>query len=143
MSGGIVELPAGNWDHLYMLRAADHGHPLVNGSYSFVPPLAREIEELNASQPIPDRLLDIFETIPVSYVTVHRPFLSPERRAALEIFLTHGVATGRLRFIESFEASNREGAEHTNDLYAVIKTQPDAHSEVAVLPAVSDERSGP
>jgi hypothetical protein len=139
MSGGIVELPAGDRDHLYMLRAADHGHPLVNGSYSFVPPLTREIEELNASQPIPDRLLDIFETIPVSYVTVHRPFLSPESRAALEIFLIRGVAAGRLRFIKSFEASNREGAEHSNDLYAVIKTEPEAHSEVAVLPSVSAE----
>jgi hypothetical protein len=139
MSGGIVELPAGERNHLYMLRGADHGHPLVNAIDSFVPPIVREIEQLTASQPIPDRLLDIFETIPVSYVTVHRPFLSPEGRAALEIFLIRGVATGRLRFIESFEASNREGAEHTNDLYAVIKTQPDAHSEVAASPSVSDE----
>ena len=142
MSGGIVELPASDSDHLYMLRAADHGHPLVNGSYSFVPPLTKEIEELNASQPIPDRLLDIFETIPVSYVTVHRPLLSPERRAALEIFLIRGVATGRLRFIKSFEASNREGTEHSNDLYAVTKTEPDAHGEVAPSPAVSDETLG-
>jgi hypothetical protein len=124
MSGGIVELPMGEaTDHLYMLRAADHLHPLVNGKYSFVPPLQIEIEQLTAARPIPDRLLDIFESIPVSYVTVHHAFLSPDDQEAIQRFLDRGVAAGRLLFIKSFEGVSNRVRQH-NDLYAVTKTEP-------------------
>ena len=125
MSGGIVELPMGDaTDHLYMLRAADHLHPLVNGKYSFVPPLQIEIEQLTAARPIPDRLLDIFESIPVSYVTVHHAFLSPDDQEAIQRFLDRGVAAGRLRFIKSFDGDVSNGVRQHNDLYAVTKTEP-------------------
>ena len=129
MNGGIIELPIGDRDHIYMLRAADHGHPLVNGRYSFVPPLQKEIEQLVANQPISDRLLDILETIPVSYLTVHHALLSPEERDGIESFLERGVATGRLRLIKSFPAAPSEGPEERDDLYAVTKTEPKAQSE--------------
>jgi hypothetical protein len=129
MSGGIVELPMGDaTDHLYMLRAADHLQPLVNGKYSFVPPLQIEIEQLTAARPIPDRLLDIFESIPVSYVTVHRAFLSPDDQRAIQGFLDRGVAAGRLRFIKSFDADVSDGVRQHNDLYAVTKTEPNVQS---------------
>jgi hypothetical protein len=125
MAGGILELPMGDaTDHLYMLRAADHLHPLVNGKYSFVPPLQLEIQELTAAHPIPDRLLDIFESIPVSYVTVHHAFLSPDEEETMQRFLERGVAIGRLRFIKSFEAGGADGVKQHNDLYAVTKTEP-------------------
>jgi hypothetical protein len=121
MSGGILELPIGEYtDHLYMLRAADHRHPLVNGRYSFVPPLQQEIERLIATPPISDQLLDILEAIPVSYVTVHNAFLSAYDRSAIESFMNRGLAMGRLRFINSYQ---------TNDLYAVVRTEPAAKSE--------------
>lgn len=130
MSGGIVELPMGDaTDHLYMLRAADHLHPLVNGKYSFVPPLQIEIEQLTAARPIPDRLLDIFEGIPVSYVTVHHAFLSPNDEEAIQSFLDRGVAAGRLRFIKNFEGDVSNGLRQHNDLYAVKKTEPNAQGE--------------
>ena len=123
MFGGIVELPMGDaTDHLYMLRAADHLHPLVNGKYSFVPPLQIEIEQLTAARPIPDRLLDIFESIPVSYVTVHHAFLSPDGQEAIQRFLDRGVAAGRLLFIKSFEEEASNGVRQHNDLYGVTKT---------------------
>src|SRR5262249_39956639 len=96
MTGGIVELPAGETSHRYMLRAADHGRPLVTAIDSFISPTEREIEELTASEHISDRLLDLFETIPASYVTVHNSFLAPEKRQALEVFLDRGIAAGRL-----------------------------------------------
>jgi hypothetical protein len=129
MSGGIIELPIGDRDHLYMLRAADHGHPLVNGRYSFVPPLQKEIEELVANQPISDRLLDILETIPVSYITVHQGLLQPEERDGIRSFLERGVAAGRLRLIKSFVAFPSEGPGARDDLYTVTKTEPNAKSE--------------
>jgi len=125
MSGGILELPMGEaTDHLYMLRAADHLHPLVNGKYSFVPPLQIEIEQLTKARPIPDRLQDIFESIPVSYVTVHRAFLSPDDREAIQRFLDRGVAARRLRFIKSFDGDVSDGVRQHNDLYAVTRTEP-------------------
>ena len=121
MSGGILELPIGDQDHIYMLRAADHGHPIVNGSYSFVPALQREIRQLSTSEPIPDNLLDILERIPVSYITVHNSRLSPEARAELQTFLSRGTASGRVRFIGSFA-----NGDQNKDLYAVTKTEPGA-----------------
>lgn len=129
LSGGIIELPIGDSDHIYMLRAADHGHPIVNGSYSFVPALQRELRQLSASEPITDRLLELLEENRVSYITVHNSLLSPETRTELEDFLKRGVASGRLRFIKAFNPSPREALERAglrNDLYAVTKTEPSA-----------------
>ena len=128
MSGGIIELPIGpERDHLYMLRAADHLHPLVNGQYSFVPPLQGEIKQLTGERPIPDRLLDIFESTPVSFITVHHAFLSPDDREVIQRFLDRGVAAGRLRFIKRFDGDVIDGEEQHNELYAVTRTEPDAH----------------
>lgn len=125
MSGGILELPMGDTaDHLYMLRAADHLHPVVNGKYSYVPPLQLKIEELTRTRPIPDELLEIIESIPVSYVTVHQAFLSTEEQVALKIFIDRAVAAGRLRFIKSFDEDDRNGVKQHNDLYVVTRTEP-------------------
>ena len=117
-----MELPVGGTnDHLYMLRAADHMQPLVNGKFSYVPPLQLQIEQLTLARPIPDQLLDIFESIPVSYVTVHRAFLSADDHEAMQRFLDRGVAAGRLRFIKSFDGEVWDGVTQHNDLYAVTK----------------------
>lgn len=125
MNGGIVELPMGDdTDHLYMLRAADHLHPVVNGKYSFVPPLQIEIQQLTEARPIPDRLLDLFESTPVSYVTLHHEFLSAGEEEAMQRFLDRGVATGRLRFVKTFDAGVVDGVSQRNDLYAVTMTEP-------------------
>jgi hypothetical protein len=129
MSGGIVELPAGERSHRYMLRAADHLHPLVTARNSFSPPLEQEIESLTMSRPIPPRLLDLFESIPASYITVHNSLISPERRVVLQTFLNAGISAGRLRFVKSFAGASRSGLPERNDLYAVLKTEPNARSE--------------
>lgn len=132
MNGGLVELPAGPKRTLYMARAADHGHPLVTAINSFVPPIEQEIESLTNSRPVPDRLLELFESIPVSYLTIHNASLNPESRAALESFLAQAVAAGRLRFIRSYGDDKRR-----EDLYAVTKTEPDARSEAPLPPPLS------
>lgn len=137
MSGGIVELPAGERSHRYMLRAADHLHPLVTARFSFSPPIEAEIESLTMSEPIPTRLLDLFESIPASYVTVHNSLISPERRLALQTFLNDGISAGRLRFIRSFEGGHRYGIVERNDLYAVLKTEPGARTEGGSPPPLS------
>jgi hypothetical protein len=128
MAGGIVELPAEK-SNRFMLRAADHGHPLVDATNSFTPPIEQEIESLTLSQPIPGRFLDLLETIPASYVTIHNVLMSPERRLALEKFLNDGIEAGRLRFVRSFDGGARYGLRERNDLYAVTRTEPAARTE--------------
>jgi len=137
LAGGLVELPAGDPSPRYMLRAADHGKPLVTARNSFAPPIVVEIESLTASQPIPDRLLDLLEEIPASYVVIHNSFISPERRLELETFLRGGTNTGRLRFVRSFDSGIRNGLERREDLYAVVKTEPAAQTEGPAPPPVS------
>ncbi len=122
MRGGIVELPSGGeTPHLYMLRAADHGRPLVNGSSSFVPTHSYEIGKMSRERPIPSRLLDALEQVPVSYLTIHNGLIEPDQRWAYEAFVSKAVSSGRLRFINRFDGAN--------DLYAVVKNEPDARSE--------------
>jgi hypothetical protein len=125
MSGGVVELPA-EPDHYayyrYMLRAADHGRPIVTASASFYTPIIQEIENLTRARPIPDKLLEVLENIPASYVVVHKSLMSPGNLDAIEAFIARGIATGRLRFINSF-------GNEMDDLYAVTKIEPNAKQE--------------
>ena len=85
-----------------------------------------EIEQLAAGPAIPDRMLEIFESIPVSYVTVHYALLSPGERESFQSFLDYGVETKRLRFIRSFEARADDGTYQRTDLYSVTKTEPNS-----------------
>jgi hypothetical protein len=134
MRGGLVELPHDlglATPHLYMLRAADHEKPLVNATSSFVSPLSWEIQQASEARPIPIKFLDLLESIPASYLVIHNAALAPERRADYEAFLSQGLASNRLRFINSF--GDRD------DLYAIVKTEPEAKSE-APLPFKTEVR---
>ncbi|HEY0077732.1 MAG TPA: hypothetical protein VGB73_03730 [Pyrinomonadaceae bacterium] len=123
MRGGIVHIPAGDGDnnHRYMLRAADHQRPVVNGTSSFVSQLSWDIYALTRKGPVPARFLHLLEETPVSYLVIHNRHLPPERRVDFEVFLSLAVADGRLRFIRRFDGAD--------DLYAVTKTEPEARSE--------------
>jgi len=127
MKGGLVELPTGGGllPHLYMLRSADHQKPLINAISTFVPPHAWEIDSLARATPISSKLLDAMEKVPTSYLVIHTSLIEPDRRAIYEAFLSVGVSSGRLRFI------NRYGS--GDDLYAVVRTEPEAKAE-APLP---------
>jgi hypothetical protein len=120
MKGGLVELPSseGLNRHRYMLRAADHGRPLVNATASFISPLTAEINSATGEGPIADSFLDMLEQIPVSYLVIHNAQLSPGRVGEYEAFLTKALASGRLRFIKRFDGCD--------DLYAVTRTEPEA-----------------
>ncbi|MFL6211177.1 MAG: hypothetical protein ACJ74W_20175 [Pyrinomonadaceae bacterium] len=123
MRGGVLDLPslpeAPYYSfHLAMLRAADHGHPVVFAAASFIPPLTIKVHELSNAPELSKELLDLFEQLPVSYVVVHRPLLKPARAQAFATFFADGVAAGRLRLVGSYDSA---------DLYAVTKTEPEAH----------------
>jgi hypothetical protein len=123
LKGGLVELPSGEGldRHRYMLRAADHGKPLVNATASFISPLTAQINSATAHGPIADKFMDLLENVPTSYLVVHNTRIEFNRKTDYETFLAHEVAAGRLRFINRFDGRD--------DLYAVTKTEPQAVSE--------------
>ena len=123
MRGGIVHLPTGVGypDHLYMLRSADHQRPLITAQASLASPLEIEIQKLTNNGPIPDEFLDLLESIPASYLVIHRPFLHPENQIHLKIFLLKAMAAGRIRYVGSFD--------NGSDLYSVVKVEPDVKGE--------------
>jgi len=124
MKGGVVELPVSDVAHgnyLYVLRAADHGKPLVNGVSGFGVPLVTKLEALLRQKPIPAELLDLLESVPVSYVVVHSSWYSKEDLDVVREFLSEATTSGRFRFVGRF------GPERT-DIYAVSKTEPAARA---------------
>ncbi len=130
MRGGLVVLPANAAvNHRHILRAADHGKPLVVGTSGFNPPYESEIEGLTGTGTIDIKFLELLEKIPASYLVVQTHLIAPERRADYETFLALAVDSGRLRFIRTFD--NRD------DLYALVKTEPEAKQE-APSPFKSD-----
>ncbi|MGZ5429083.1 MAG: hypothetical protein ACXWFS_08750, partial [Thermoanaerobaculia bacterium] len=122
MVGGLVEFPAGTEDHgnyRGILRAADHGKPLVTAISGFRGPVVRLIERKEQETPIPGDLLDYLEEIPTSYILVHDSWLFPGSRDVHRDWLVRGMAAGRLRFIKRFDGRTR------NELYAVVRNEPE------------------
>ncbi len=125
MHGGIVELPAGgDFNYRYMLRAADHQKPLIVGTSGFNSPIEDRIEALTRTGAIPVELMNMLEAIPTSYLVIANQSIMPVRRTDYEVFLARSVAAGRLRFINRFDGHD--------DLYAVVKNEPEAKSESAL-----------
>ena len=126
MRGGVVVLPAnGAVNHRHLLRAADHKKPMIVGTSGFNSPHEDQIEWDTRAGAIPAKLMQLFEDVPASYVVIENHLIPPERRVDYEIFLAGAVDAGRLRFINRFDGRA--------DLYAVVKTEPQARTE-APLP---------
>jgi hypothetical protein len=129
MRGGLVELPAlGPAIFEHMIRAADHGKPIVTAASSFLPPIMRRVESMSQQRPVPPEFLDLLESIPASYLVVHFSHMTPEEKTAIDSLLRLGLQSGRLRFIRSYQDRGRK------DLYAVTKTEPAAQSEAQTPP---------
>ncbi|HVO50690.1 MAG TPA: hypothetical protein VMV60_06830 [Thermoanaerobaculia bacterium] len=125
MAGGLVELPSGDDEHgnyRAVLRAADHGKPLVTAVSGFSSPLISRIEEDERKAPIPDDLLDLLEKIPTSYVLVRGSWLSPAMRTTHREWIDRALASGRLVFVKRFDGDVQ------NDLFAVAKNEPSARA---------------
>ncbi len=125
MSGGIVLLPAGGlYNYRYMLRAADHQKPLIVGTSGFNSPIEDQIENLTRNGAISDELMNLMESVPTSYLVIANQSVPPERTIDYEAFLARQISAGRLRFINRFDSHD--------DLYAVVKNEPQARSEAAL-----------
>jgi hypothetical protein len=125
MTGGLVELPSSTAEHgnyRAVLRAADHRKPLVTAVSGFGSPIVETIDVKEYASPIPDDLFDFFEKLPVSYILVRDSWLSPETRGPHREWLARGLATGRLLFVRRFDGHVK------NDLYAVVKNEPEARA---------------
>jgi hypothetical protein len=133
MRGGVVELPSLPQPpfysfHLSMLRAADHGRPVVAAASSFIPPLPMRVHDMTQGPRIAPEFLDLLEEIPASYV-VYRARLAPELNGTFAPFLTEAVGAGRLRLV----CRDANG----DELYAVVKTEPAAQASGACATQVA------
>jgi hypothetical protein len=136
LKGGLVELPSGTDEsrHFYMLRAADHARPLVNATSSFISPYTDQINK-STERVVAPKFMDLLEEIPASYLVIHNDRLPPGWQIDYEIFLERALVAGRLRFINRFDGHD--------DLYAVVKTEPNAKQEAPVtFPLKLHEWSG-
>lgn len=125
MRGGIVHLPAGgDNNYRYMLRAADHHKPLIVGTSGFNSPIEDKIENLTRSGTISDELMTLLESVPTSYLVIANNAIVPQRIPEYQAFLTRQLSAGRLRFINRFD--------DRNDLYGVVKNEPETQSEAAL-----------
>lgn len=129
MRGGIVELPTGtgHQNYLYVLRAADHQRPLINGVSGFLPGIVVGLERMSNAEPVPDRFLDLLEAIPTSYLVVHHGAVPVGNQDAIEDLLRRGVETGRLRLVGVYGTSGGR-----DELYALTKTEPEAEPTAPV-----------
>jgi hypothetical protein len=125
MRGGLVVLPAGpDFNHRHILRSADHQKPLIVGTSGFNSPFEDQIEAWTRAGDIHDPLLELLERIPASYLVIENHLIASERRADYEAFLVRAIRSGRLRFVNRFDGRD--------DLYAVVKTEPEARTEAAL-----------
>jgi hypothetical protein len=123
MRGGVVVLPANEHvNHRHVLRSADHMKPMIVGISGFDSPYERQIEIATAAGPIPVTFMKFLEDVPASYMVIENPLIPPERRLDYETFLSRALISGRLRFVNRFDGRD--------DLYAVVKTEPQAKTEV-------------
>ena len=124
MRGGLMYFPvAPDFNTQYMLRAADHRKQLILGNSGFAPPNSQQIDKMTSGI-IPVELMDLLERIPASYLIVENKLMPNERREDYQKFVVHMLRSGRLRFINRFDDAN--------DLYAVVKTEPQAKAEAAL-----------
>ena len=132
MRGGVVVLPANEHvNHRHVLRSADHMKPMIVGISGFSSSYEIQIELATHAGPIPATFMKFLEDVPASYVVVENHLIAPERRIDYETFLARAVNAGRLRFINRFDGRA--------DLYAVVKTEPEAKTE-APLPFALEAR---
>jgi hypothetical protein len=119
MAGGLYELPDqfGETNALHVLRAADHWKPLVNGYSGFQMPIAQNLHDLLVEGKATG-LLKALEAVPVSYVTVRPRRMTTEQKTAAAKLVEAGITSHRLLHIRRFLPDD--------ELYAVVKTEPDA-----------------
>jgi hypothetical protein len=123
MRGGIVHLPVfgmGGQTFEHMIRAADHGKPIITAASSFLPPLVHKIHALASQRPVQPELLDVLESAPASYLVIDYSQMTLEELDATRPLIRYAVNAGRLRFCGRYEDRGLK------DLFAVVRVEPDA-----------------
>ena len=131
MRGGVVHLPvfgAGGQTFEHMIRAADHGKPVITAASSFLPPLVGRIHSLSQQRPMQLELLDVLESAPASYLVVDYSQMSIEELDAIRPLISHALSSGRLRFCGRFDDRGLK------DLFAVARVEPDARDAGVYTP---------
>ncbi len=122
MRGGIAELPARQpFLALYVLRAADHRRPLLDGSSSYEPESSRLVGTLSAERPVPLALMEHLEAHRASFVVLHEDLCTDEERAALRRFLEDQASAGRLRRVDRVPPAD--------EIWAVTCTEPEGAAQ--------------
>ena len=131
MRGGLVHLPvfgAGGQTFEHMIRAADHGKPMITAASSFLTPLVGRIHALSQQRPMQPELIDVLESAPASYLVVDHSQMSMEELDAVRPLIRYALNAGRLRFCGRFDDRGLK------DLFAVVKNEPDARDAGAYAP---------
>ncbi|HKE57628.1 MAG TPA: hypothetical protein VKB46_13035 [Pyrinomonadaceae bacterium] len=121
MRGGIVEFPSlpqppyYSW-HLSMLRAADHGHPVVFAASSFIPHLTMKLHGLTNGANVSPEVLDLLEEIPVSYVVMRWQMIAADKQTDFRKFFWDARQSGRMKLVGVYGA---------DELYSVTRTEPE------------------
>ena len=118
--GPVLEIPVwGNGiEYWYMLGAATHRVPTVNGTSGFAPAetwKTRDAEQRGAY----DELLQLAEQWGVRLIVVHGDALSGEKHARIADFVRRNLAAKRIGFVRRFEADAAG-----DYVFAVVKNLP-------------------
>jgi hypothetical protein len=95
--GGVLELPMKPEDEFYyVLWAASHDFPIVNGYSGFFPKTFEEVRRAFVSNPVPRETTSLLRRMGVSAVLFHRGRATDLEQKAISGFLTESVAAGIL-----------------------------------------------
>lgn len=120
--GPMLELPIENdqsVQYQYLLYAAAHHVPTMNGTSGFEPPLYSRLKEIFQQNRIGEDAIRLLERVGCRIVVVHPDRLSIRTGPVLE-WVQAGLAAGRLQFLRRFD-SGPSG----DYVFAVTKNVPD------------------
>ncbi len=102
LKGGVLELPIGDRDFYYLLGAAFHHKPIVNGASGGAPPTYVALRHQFSLPAVPDTALSELERRGVTTIVAHSDALrdAPQVRH----WLQEGMERGRLGYLGRFEA---------------------------------------
>lgn len=108
--GAVVELPLDGWGHvhyspIYQARTLVHGHPIIEGTSRYSPPLARQLADADSPLADPERIseaLPFLRSLGVRFVVVHESwFAEPALGARIHGALSDAVGGAAADFPET------------------------------------------
>jgi len=95
--GGVLELPIKLEDNLYyVLWAASHDFPIVNGYSGFFPRSFESVRAAFTADPVPADTMTLLRRTGVSTILFHRGRAAPAEQEAISRFLAAGISDGTL-----------------------------------------------